>query len=590
MKRFLLLVCLAACGADKSGANPDGGPSMDGMGGCQVSISFDPAQPTAGESVRAIADVSGVAGVLSYSWSVQFEGSQLATTAEQPDGSQVSFATTDAGIYDVTLQVQASAFCPTADQPLDVRAPGANTTMFRVHITPSAAANMPPFERTIQVPGGGNWNLGTIALDPGVTSTSQVTGPSGGIPAYLRFAPSGTPDAVVEAFADPTGFVTVQLQGSAQTVLVVPTVPGVAPKRFDNWQPGSTTLALDAGTSLSGTVRDPSGTGIGGAAVQLVIDGVPSTLTTSAANGSFTVLASVAAGASVTVDVAPPATTGLPRLQATAVFPVASATPIDVHYAANLAVRDLGGTVVTRAGAPIASAQVAVVASLAAVGTVTVGGTSATGTGAVRLTAVADASGALPSLLAPAAPLSAVVTAATGDLAVASLDLTSGVPASIEAPAAQLVSTSAEDPTLAVLAGVVVEAEPAAALALANASLVRATTDAGGAASLSLASGGHYDLRFSDPAGRAAPIVVSDVTAGSIAGSYELLPAILLSGTVQVGSSASLTEGASVQVLCAACTGVERSRPIAETATDSTGDFSLAVPDPGTSGSGSGSM
>jgi hypothetical protein len=35
-----------------------------------------------------------------------------------------------------------------------------------------------------------------------------------------------------------------------------------------------------------------------------------------------------------------------------------------------------------------------------------------------------------------------------------------------------------------------------------------------------------------------------------------------------------------VQILCGSCTGVAASQPIAETATDATGAYRIAVPDP----------
>jgi hypothetical protein len=37
-----------------------------------------------------------------------------------------------------------------------------------------------------------------------------------------------------------------------------------------------------------------------------------------------------------------------------------------------------------------------------------------------------------------------------------------------------------------------------------------------------------------------------------------------------------------VQLLCSGCTGVAASQPIAQTATDITGHYRIAVPDPGT--------
>jgi hypothetical protein len=37
-----------------------------------------------------------------------------------------------------------------------------------------------------------------------------------------------------------------------------------------------------------------------------------------------------------------------------------------------------------------------------------------------------------------------------------------------------------------------------------------------------------------------------------------------------------------VQVLCSACTGIDRDRPIAEAVSDGAGRFVVVIPDPGT--------
>jgi hypothetical protein len=49
-----------------------------------------------------------------------------------------------------------------------------------------------------------------------------------------------------------------------------------------------------------------------------------------------------------------------------------------------------------------------------------------------------------------------------------------------------------------------------------------------------------------------------------------------------VVNSAAAVIGASVQILCATCTGIEATRPLAETATDTISRYRIAVPDPGT--------
>src|SRR6185436_16268829 len=128
-----------------------------------------------------------------------------------------------------------------------------------------------------------------------------VTGPNGPLPAYLRFIPNTAPEAIIEAFSDSTGHATVVLDADSYTVLVVPSIAGAAPRRIVNWSSSNPFVVTDAGTPVSGEVRDPAGAAIGGAKVQLTIDGVPSTLATTAGDGSFQLRAPTVAGA-ITVD------------------------------------------------------------------------------------------------------------------------------------------------------------------------------------------------------------------------------------------------------------------------------------------------
>jgi hypothetical protein len=317
---------------------------------------------------------------------------------------------------------------------------------------------------------------------------------------------------------------------------------------------------------------------LAGAKLQVAVDGVPSAVATTAADGSFTLRAASGGGA-VTVEVAPPNPSGLPRLSATSSM-LDLSVPLQIRYAANVTLKDLAGTVVRRQGAPVAGAGVTVVGSLAAVGTVTAGKV-ASATGEVRITSSADDSGALPAMLVPAAVLSVVITVAAGDLAVAALDTTGGVPASLDAPPMQPIIAAMFDAATVRLSGAVLDLVPTGALAMAAAPPLHVTADGTGAVAAVLAAGGHYDLRFHDPAGRAAPLVVADRVVATIATSYHLPAALQVRGTVKLGGTQPLAD-ASIQFLCDSCTGIDRARPIAEVASDDAGRFTLAVPDPGT--------
>jgi hypothetical protein len=233
--------------------------------------------------------------------------------------------------------------------------------------------------------------------------------------------------------------------------------------------------------------------------------------------------------------------------------------------------------VVRRQGAPVAGATVTVVGSLAAAAI----GALASATGEVRITASTDGSGALPAMLVPAIPLSAVVTVGPGDLAVAALDTTGGVPASLDAPPMQAIVSAVFDPAGVRLPRAVLDLVPTGALAMTSAAALHVTANDAGTVTATLAAGGHYDLRFHDPDGRAAPVVVPDRVVATIATSYHLPTALQVQGTVKLGGTQPLP-GAAVQVLCDSCIGIERAKPIAEAVTDDAGRFTLAVPDPGT--------
>ena len=573
---------LAACAGSVDGS--DGPP--DGGVGCTTFVTFEPASPIASPStiVRANAGVQGAIGVLDYAWMVTFQGVRVAVSPAQADGSAILFPAPAPGVYAVQLEVQGSGSCPTAQASLNVTAPGANQAQLRLRITPPASANVPPFEKPITVLGGASFTLGTLALDPGVDIASQVLGGAVGVAAYLRLMPAAAREAAVEAFAGSTGSFSARVLGQPHDVLVIPAVPGYAPRLIEDWQPPAEPISVGPGVTVTGTVRGPGGGVLAGAKVQLKLGQVPSTLGVTDAAGMFSLLAEPDPGALITVDVTPPADSGLPRLLAQSATLFDLAQPLQISYAALLALRDLGGATIRRQGAPVAGARIVLVGNLAAAGTVTTGAASASAAGLVQIAAVAGGTGVLPATLAPACPLSVVIEAAPNDHAVAAVDLTASAPASIDAPQSVAIATELRRPDGTPIAEAVLDAAPVGALALAGVtSVVRARSDAAGRLAARLAAGGHYDLRIHDPVlGRGAPLLASDATAQTIAPSYTLRRALTATGKLLAQGSPTPIGGAAIQLLCSACTGLERSRPLAEGTSLPDGSFTLVVPDPGT--------
>jgi hypothetical protein len=548
---------------------------------CGLELRFDPPLPVADPSstIRVSVLGDGHGGVVN--WDVTLNGGEVPFSYVQPDHTSIELVAASPGIYVIALEVNDSNLaCTHASRTLNVRAAGAKLSHLRLRVAPPTELGVPPLEQPLTIEGGANADLGAIVIDRGVPVDLHVMGAGGGVPAYVRFSPTGSRNAVVEAFADSAGRVDATLADDLYSVLVVPSGAGGVPHRFSDWaSAASNDLSVVGGAAISGSVHDPADTAIAGATVQLSIDGVPSTVATTDAAGRFTVQAAATTGA-VTVEVDPPAASGLPRLAASSTsFDLAQ--PVQVRYAANLIRRSLSGVQVKRAGVAVAGARLMVVGSLPAIGTVMVGA-SATATGEVRIAAIANGAGALPAQLIPAAQLQAVVTVAPGDLAVAALDTTSAVPAALDAPAMQVIATGAAGPGGVMLPGAVLDIVPSGALAMAAAPPLHLIADSNGTFTAALAAGGHYDLRFLDPGGRAGPLVVGDRVATTVERDGYPLPKVLgITGALLLGGTQALPN-ASVQILCSTCTGVERTKPIAEGMSDETGRFILAVPDPGT--------
>lgn len=570
MKTLVVMIglLLVGCAGDLGGAGDD-------TTSCQVTLSYTPAQPLAAidTEVRVSSTVSNTSGTLTYHWGVMKNGVIVSYEDAQSDHSEITFLATESGAYDVTLDVSPSSgsFCPQGMATVNVLN-DLNGMKARLHVTPPASAGAPVTDRPMTIRNAMDFDMGHVVLEPGVIASGQVRSGATQIPAYLQFAPQGNPGAMVETFTNGSGAFSVRVQDAPQQVLVVPMIAGYAPQRLA-YTPGNTLISITAGQTLTGTVRQGT-TKIANAKVQLTIDGVPTTLATTDAQGNFTTLGVPMSGATVKIEVTPLASSGLPRLEATSMFDVTGA--IDVNYAA-MTMRNLSGVPVRRGGVAQATKKVSIVGTIAAAGTITAG-TAATATGYLRISTTTDSAGALPSQLAPAGPLSAVTTIAPGDLAVGAADLSAGLPAQIDAPAPTAFAADAKGGTDPV-PGAMLDLVPTGAAALAGVSSLHFTANGAGHVTGTVPTGATFDVRWSDPAGERAPLVVPNTV--QIVSLYQLPKAVYITGELTVSGSTNPVIGASVQVLCDACTGLEKLRPIAETASDPHGAFSLAVPDPG---------
>ncbi|MDQ3341453.1 MAG: carboxypeptidase-like regulatory domain-containing protein [Myxococcota bacterium] len=581
MRVALAIAVMVGAGCADLGSAGDDTPTPDAPAGCSVSLVFEPmmviASPQA--EIRVSANVTGASGVLGYTWQVTHGGAdvthQLAGVGELQ--SAITFFVPDPGPYRVMVAVNGTgSFCPTAQADVNVGVPGGALQQVRLRVYPPAGMAAPPQEKLELIPGGADWSLNNVTVDTGVIATGHVRKDTTGVPSYLRFIPLGGRDAYVEAFTASDGAYSARVLNTVHDVLVVPTVAGFAPRLVKNWMPGMAVLAVDAGIALTGTVLDPSGSAVANAHVQIELDGIPSTLATTNGAGGFSVLATVPPGApEVHVEVTPPPASGLPRIAGASTTLVA---PFTVRYSPALQRRDVGGAVVRRGGVAQPDVPVKLVGEISAVATIN---TTVSADGELRIATRTNGAGALPNgTLAPAAPLFAVSTIGT-QLAVDAFDLTTAVPATIDAPPAVVINTQLRTAAQVALPNALIDLAPAGALELAGAQAIRATSNAMGDLSLLVPSGARFDVRASDPLGRAAPLLLADVPTANLSSTYALNPRLRVTGTLLLSGNPQPVGRGTVQILCTLCEGVDRSRPLAEGATSSAGAFDVAIFDPG---------
>jgi hypothetical protein len=367
-------------------------------------------------------------------------------------------------------------------------------------------------------------------------------------------------------------------------MLVVPEDPALPPYLYRG-NDDAPTVVVPLGTAVSGTVRGPGGNPLANATVQLVDDGVASTTATTAANGTYTVkMSPPSLGTNEfmgEIIVTPPAGSGLPKLEASGTF---DRNAVDARYASTLVLRDAGGMAVKRSGAGLANTPVMIVGVITGAGVVSSAGTDVQAEGRLRISSMTNAGGVLPSTLVPAASqLSAVVRPAMSDVAVAALDTTASVPASIDAPMMQsfsLVVERADGAGTAAVNNARVELVPSGALALAGVPSTIVTADGQGVATGTVAAGGTYDARVADPSLAAGPLVIASADAVVLSSLVMLPPPVSVLGTLTLQGEANPLPNTPVELRCRTCTGLDGVRPLAEGVSDAQGKFTLVVADP----------
>lgn len=553
MRRELLwavaaIAVLASCAANTGAVDST----------CSVSITLTPGTTVPRNTVvTATAQVVG-ARATQLDWVISNRDTVLTRS-----GESVSFEATEPGMYEVYLASPAvDCGGVTATLRVDDGLP-----LFGYQLRVSA-----PDGRVALLSYTDRFNhdaeLDLQARAERVTGQVEVGGV--GAPAIVRLWPGNREDPVAELATASDGTFEVLLEEAKHDVLVVP-LGAEAPQRLE-WTPvaGVTSkLRVSAGLTVTGRVLAPLGGALAGARVALTIDGVPSTVATTDADGRYALRAR--AGSKVEVSVTPPAGSGLPRLTVSDAA-LSLAAPLELRYADTLAVGELGGLAITHQGAAAPGARVTVVGTIAAAGCIEPCASTKLA-GFVRLSAITDGSGQLASLLVPRASLHAVLEAASGEQAVHALD-TAAPPASLAIGAEPQISGAVALAGTA-LPEALVRLEPLGPLEAAGTGARQLRTGADGRFSAPVAVAGRYRVVASDPQWRGLPAAM-DASAPAAIGTLALRPRIVLRGKVTDGTRA--IPHAAIELQCGSCVGLERQRPISGALADSTGAYQLALP------------
>ena len=575
-----LQLLAAACGAEQAAVS-DGNPTTDGgvldaRQSCLVNVTFTPSQAQASAgTVRARASVFGADGILEYLWQVSSNGRVVSTAKAQPDGSEVTFAVDQAGVYQAIVQITSGTFCPSGVGYLNVSAANANSAPFRLRFSAPADAGVPVQDRVVMVAGGADYFAGLVSLERGVDATATLV--SGGVPqpAFVRIASTGTSAPIaIETYSDSNGMIALPLQFAMYDVLITPISDAIAPLRMA-WDTLATTIDVTPGTIVTGHVYAPNNAPLANVRVVLRIGNVPSTIGLTDSTGRFAVRARTSVGAATEIRVAP--SNGLPMLVATAMFDVSS--DVVVRYSAALGVRNLQGLDVRNASNTLLPfTQVAVRGELANAGTVTAGVASAARALAVA-SATTDSAGQMPTFMVPTFALVAAIAPPMGATGIAAIP--PATPATLRADVTALMTATV---TIAgvPLAGIELRLTPTPASALAALPPLQlsASTDAAGGVAIAVAGAARFNVRVVDPQRRIAPLELLDMPVGAL-GTLAAIKAISVLGTTLQPGSTSPLAAVGVEVFCVQCSVAAQRVPLAQGVSDRRGVFAVAVPDPG---------
>jgi hypothetical protein len=577
---------LPASDDDDDDDNGDAGPGV-----CLTALSVEPVNAVVGLPVEATAEVSAAAARVEYTWTVVGADGTAIQPTHFGDGSRIEFLPSEPGVYQIGVAGRADGQpCTAANVDKTVAAPGAKVMTVRLRYTPLPSQGLPPQDDPlpIKVQGGGDSAAGTRLLDPGVTVSGAIVGPSGPIGAELRLVPET--GRAQRLYADAAGLYGGQLINAKHDVVVVPYDSAVAPAHY----PGQSVQAvgagytLDAGDQVTGVVTGPGGQPVGGAWVVGAAGDLPPTVAQTSAAGTFALRVRGGEGA-LRLRVVPPPSSGLARLDAGAGLGLSvAAGPVELVLP-GLANAEVTATVKTSSGDLAPGARVTFVAATVAGASATQAGLPRAAAASVKLSVVADAQGQVGASL-PLADYAVVVepspAAPAGEtLALTTLDLSTGPPAgpvALATIAAPLTKFVIADPSLGAVAGARVIATARGVMTVGTGLMVQGQSDdVEGAVGLALTPAMTWDVLVEPPPGgglvRRRVVVASG---GPTTVPVALAEGVRLLGRVELAGSGGI-ESVRVAAYCVTgCGGLDPEVPLAETVTTTGGKFTLVLPDP----------
>jgi hypothetical protein len=580
------LLCAFSCGSEFANGDPNtdaGGNTGDGGVNDQCDLAVvAPALASIGQEIELAVEVlpAGLIGLREFQWTVNLQGVAQPLTPLADPLDRVSFVPTAAGPYQVEVQGSVGVLdCRTSLADITVIADGALSEDYRMRVAPLSGAPTQDFQ--VRIYGGADSALPATQMESGLVANGTLTDALGaGVPAYLRARKRGTlAPADYEAFSDASGSFALRLPTGRFDLLAVPSGGGLPSVFLQDVEISdiAQTIVIPAPVSLSGDVKTAGGVPVAGARVSLVVDGAPSTSVLSAADGTFTVLGH--SGSLSGLTVAPAAGSGMPALRAEGLSgqAVDGASPVSIQYASPAVNAQVDLSLV--GGGAAVGARVEWRAESAQAATVNVNvGAPEDVAGVMRVTATADGTGrAQASVAAVVADLVVESSDASEGLVVPALDWGAS-PSTVRSLEALVPVSFSVSFAAAAAAGAKILAVPIGALAPQSAAAA-ATIPISGTASLSLVSGGDYQVLALDKKFGSQFISVSDVGLGTLVPQIELPGTIMASGYVSIDGNAAA--GARVTLYCDGCSGDEATRVRAMAVADAAGRYNLQVADPG---------